>query len=41
MSELTCSLAAGAGFTFASRGAQPLKGLEGEWRLAALVENEQ
>ncbi len=39
MSEITCSLAGSAGFTFEDRGARPLKGLEGEWRLAALVEN--
>jgi class 3 adenylate cyclase len=38
LSELTCALAAGAGFAFESRGALPLKGLEGEWRLSALVE---
>jgi class 3 adenylate cyclase len=38
MSELTCALATGAGFTFESRGAHQLKGLDGEWRLAALVE---
>jgi class 3 adenylate cyclase len=38
LSELTCALANGAGFTFEDRGAHRLKGLEGEWRLAALVE---
>jgi class 3 adenylate cyclase len=38
MSELTCALAVGAGFTFEDRGAHRLRGLEGEWRLAALVE---
>ena len=39
MSELTCALAAGAGFAFEPRGARRLKGLEGEWRLAALAES--
>jgi class 3 adenylate cyclase len=39
MSELTCALATGAGFTFEARGTHQLKGLEGEWRLAALVES--
>jgi class 3 adenylate cyclase len=41
MSELTCALAAGAGFAFEDRGTHQLKGLEGDWRLAALVENQR
>lgn len=38
VSELTRVLAGGAGLTFEDRGAHVLKGLDGEWRLAAYVE---
>jgi class 3 adenylate cyclase len=38
VSEITCALATGSGFTFEDRGLHTLKGLDGEWRLAALVE---
>lgn len=37
VSELTRALAGGAGFRFEDRGAHELKGLDGEWRLAAFV----
>jgi class 3 adenylate cyclase len=38
VSDLTRALAAGAGFAFEDRGTHMLKGLEGEWRLSALLE---
>jgi len=38
VSELTRALAAAAGFTFEDRGTHVLKGLDGEWRLAAYSE---
>jgi class 3 adenylate cyclase len=38
VSELTRALAGGAGFAFEDRGAHVLKGLDGEWRLAAYTE---
>ena len=37
VSELTRTLAAAAGLTFEDRGTHSLKGLAGEWQLAALV----
>jgi class 3 adenylate cyclase len=37
VSELTQMLSAAAGVAFEDRGAHALKGLDGEWRLAALV----
>jgi class 3 adenylate cyclase len=38
VSELTRMLSAAAGLAFEDRGPHALKGLEGEWRLAAFVE---
>ena len=38
VSDLTRMLAGAAGLAFEDRGAHVLKGLDGEWRLAALVE---
>jgi class 3 adenylate cyclase len=38
VSDLTRMLAGGGGLAFEDRGTHTLKGLEGEWRLAALVE---
>ena len=38
VSDLTRMLVGTAGIAFEDRGAHVLKGLEGEWRLAALVE---
>jgi class 3 adenylate cyclase len=38
VSELTRVLAGGSGLAFEDRGTHALKGLDGEWRLAALVE---
>lgn len=38
VSELTRALAGTAGFTFEDRGTHVLKGLDGEWRLAAYAE---
>jgi class 3 adenylate cyclase len=38
VSELTRMLAAAAGLSFEDRGTQTLKGLEGEWRLAAYLD---
>jgi class 3 adenylate cyclase len=38
VSELTRGLAGGAGLVFEDRGVHGLKGLEGEWRLSAYVE---
>jgi class 3 adenylate cyclase len=38
VSDLTRALAGSAGFAFEDRGAHVLKGLEGEWRLAAFVD---
>lgn len=38
VSELTRALAGAAGFTFEDRGSHVLKGLDGEWRLAAYTE---
>ena len=38
VSELTRTLSAAAGLAFEDRGAHALKGLDGEWRLAAFVE---
>jgi class 3 adenylate cyclase len=38
VSELTRVLASGAGLAFEDRGAHVLKGLDGEWRLAAYAE---
>jgi class 3 adenylate cyclase len=38
VSELTRMLAAAAGLTFEDRGTHVLKGLDGEWRLAAFVQ---
>ena len=37
VSELTRALCGASGFAFEDRGAHVLKGLEGEWRLAALL----
>jgi class 3 adenylate cyclase len=37
VSELTRAIASGAGLSFEDRGVHSLKGLEGEWRLAAFV----
>ncbi len=37
VSDLTRALAQASGLAFADRGNRPLKGLEGEWRLAAFV----
>jgi class 3 adenylate cyclase len=39
VSELARMLAAAAGLAFDDRGSYALKGLDGEWRLAAFVEN--
>jgi class 3 adenylate cyclase len=39
VSDLTRALAAGAGLAFDDRGPHTLKGLDGEWRLAALRES--
>jgi class 3 adenylate cyclase len=39
VSELTRALCGGAGFTFEDRGTHVLKGLEGEWHLAAVLED--
>jgi class 3 adenylate cyclase len=38
VSELTRALAISTGLAFEDRGARELKGLEGEWKLAAFVE---
>jgi class 3 adenylate cyclase len=38
VSDLTRALAGGSGLAFEDRGTHALKGLDGEWRLAALVE---
>jgi class 3 adenylate cyclase len=38
VSELTRMLTGAGGLAFEDRGAHELKGLDGEWRLAALVE---
>jgi len=40
VSDLTRALAAAAGLRFEDRGAHELKGLEGEWRLAAYLSDE-
>jgi class 3 adenylate cyclase len=40
VSELSRALAGGAGLAFEDRGTHALKGLHGEWRLAALVAGE-
>ena len=37
VSELTRALAGASGLRFDDRGVHELKGLEGEWRLAAFV----
>jgi class 3 adenylate cyclase len=39
VSELTRMLAASAGLAFVDRGTHTLKGLDGDWRLAAFVED--
>jgi len=41
VSEFTRALAAASGLVFEDRGTHTLKGLEGEWRLAALAEESQ
>ena len=38
VSELTHTLAAAAGLSFEDRGTHTLKGLDGEWRLAAYLD---
>jgi class 3 adenylate cyclase len=38
VSELTRMLAGAAGLAFEDRGTRELKGLEGEWRVAAVIE---
>ena len=37
VSDLTRALAASTGLAFEDRGARELKGLDGEWKLAAFV----
>jgi hypothetical protein len=39
VSDLTRTLAGAAGLAFEDRGTHVLKGFDGEWRLAAFVEN--
>jgi len=41
ISDLTRALAEAAGFTFEDRGFRALKGLDGDWRLAALTDPEK
>ena len=38
VSDLTRALAAASGLTFEDRGTRALKGLDGEWRLAAFAD---
>jgi len=41
ISATTCALAGSSGFAFQSRGTRVLKGLQGEWELFGLVEEEK